>query len=46
MVPHGKNRLEGIAVAVLSRTHLLPNKRAAGRPKDLADTVWLEGQNP
>lgn len=29
-------------VPVLSRRHLLQNKRATGRPKDLADVAWLE----
>jgi len=34
--------LEGIRVPVISRRHLLQNKRAAGRRKDLADVAWLE----
>jgi hypothetical protein len=34
--------LEGITVTVLSREHLVRNKRAAGRPKDIADATWLE----
>jgi hypothetical protein len=29
--------------AVLSRHHLLANKRAAGREQDLLDVKWLEG---
>lgn len=29
--------LEGISIPVLARAHLLRNKRAVGRPKDLAD---------
>lgn len=29
--------------AVLSREHLIRNKRAAGRAQDLADIEWLEG---
>ena len=29
-------------VSVLSRKHLLKNKRAAGRKQDLADVEWLE----
>ena len=41
-----KNRhqaqLNGISVFILSRNHLLKNKRATGRPKDLADVAWLE----
>ncbi len=35
--------LEGIVVPVLSRQHLLANKRASGRAKDLLDLKWLEG---
>jgi len=31
-------------VAVLGRKHLLVNKRASGRPKDLVDVAWLEEQ--
>ena len=31
-------------VGVLSREHLLKNKRAAGRKQDLADVEWLENQ--
>ena len=34
------------AVAVLSRTHLILNKRATGRTQDLADAEWLEGRTP
>lgn len=34
----------GIPVAVLSLEHLICNKRAAGRPQDLADLHWLERQ--
>lgn len=34
--------VENLRVPVLSRTDLLVNKRAAGRPKDLADAAWLE----
>jgi hypothetical protein len=33
------------AVAVLSREHLIRNKRAAGRSQDLADIEWLEARN-
>jgi hypothetical protein len=29
--------------AVLSREHLILNKRASGRTQDLADIEWLEG---
>jgi hypothetical protein len=31
-------------VGVISKTHLLKNKRAAGRKQDLADVEWLENQ--
>jgi hypothetical protein len=34
--------IDGIRVAVISRDDLLKNKRATGRPKDLADAAWLE----
>lgn len=30
--------------AVISRAHLLQNKKASGRPQDLADVAWLEGE--
>jgi hypothetical protein len=33
------------SVAVLSKEHLLKNKRASGRKQDLADVEWLEGEN-
>ncbi len=35
-------------VAVLSRTHLIQNKLAAGRTQDMADVEWLEagGRRP
>lgn len=33
---------EGVTVPVISRRHLLLNKKAAGRPKDLADVASLE----
>lgn len=32
----------GISVPVLSRAHLIQNKRASGRKQDLADVEWLE----
>lgn len=35
-------RIEGLAVAVLSRQDFIANKRAAGRPKDLLDLALLE----
>jgi hypothetical protein len=36
---------DGVRVPVLSRKHLLINKRASGRPKDLADVAWIEEQD-
>ncbi len=36
--------IAGIAVPVLSREHLLTNKRSSGRPKDLRDVAWLEAE--
>lgn len=35
--------LGGLRVPVLSRHHLIANKRAVGRLQDLADVEWLEG---
>jgi len=35
-------RFMGQPVAVLSKAHLIQNKRAAGRLQDLADVEWLE----
>jgi hypothetical protein len=35
-------RLGDLAVPVLSRHHLIANKKAAGRLQDLADVEWLE----
>lgn len=35
----------GSRVPVISRRHLLRNKRATGRAKDLADVIWLEGED-
>lgn len=34
--------MEGLSVPVIGRMHLIQNKRAAARPKDLADLAWLE----
>lgn len=38
----GVHDLDGIEVPVISRRHLLINKKSTGRPKDLADAAWLE----
>jgi hypothetical protein len=37
--------LDGVEVPVLNRAHLIANKRATHRPKDLLDLRWLE-ENP
>jgi hypothetical protein len=34
--------IEGLEIPVISRSHLLKNKKATGRPKDQADVIWLE----
>jgi len=36
--------LEGIRFPVIGRRHLLANKRASGRPQDLADVERMEGR--
>jgi hypothetical protein len=46
--PAWENRLEveveGLRLPVLGREDCIRNKRATGRPKDLADAEWLEHQ--
>jgi hypothetical protein len=37
-----QTQINGISVLVIGREQLLKNKRAVGRPKDLADVAWLE----
>lgn len=39
-------KIETLMIPVLSRTHLLKNKKATGRPKDQADVAWLESTDP
>lgn len=34
--------IDGRSVPYIGRAALLKNKKAAGRPKDLADADWLE----
>ena len=34
--------IEDLRVPILSRSHLVANKKALGRPKDLGDIEWLE----
>ena len=36
------HEFSGLEVGVIGREHLIANKRAAGRDKDLADAKWLE----
>ncbi len=36
--------LAGLEIPVLSRADFVTNKRAVGRPRDLADVAWLEGE--
>lgn len=38
--------IANLGVSTLSREHLLRNKRASGRPRDLADAAWLEEREP
>lgn len=38
-------RFADVPVAVLSREHLIRNKRASGRTQDLADLEWLEADS-
>lgn len=35
-------RIDGVEVSVLARHHLIRNKKATGRPQDLADVARLE----
>jgi hypothetical protein len=37
--------VEGMQIRAISREHLIRNKRATGRPKDLGDVAWLESQS-
>jgi hypothetical protein len=36
------HELAGVRVPVISRRHLLINKKSTGRPKDLADAAMME----
>jgi hypothetical protein len=40
--------IDSLPVNVIGRDHLVRNKLASGRPKDLADVAWLQAtpQNP
>lgn len=37
-----ETEVSGLTVPIISREHLAANKRASGRPQDLADLTWLE----
>ena len=39
---HLPSKFEGIEVPVLSRAHIIANKRATNRPQDQLDLRWLE----
>jgi len=39
---HRVTEIDGREIPVIGRRALLVNKRAAGRPQDLADAAWLE----
>jgi hypothetical protein len=34
--------VERLSIAVIGRSHLIRNKKAVGRPQDVADVAWLE----
>ena len=36
--------VEGLVIQVIGQQHLIQNKRAVGRPKDMADVAWLEAE--
>lgn len=36
--------IEGLNIPVIAKPHLLLNKKATGRPKDLNDVLWMEGE--
>jgi len=38
-------QIEGLSVGFLGRSDLVENKRATGRPQDLADVAWLESED-
>ena len=43
--PHRvETEVAGRRYPVIGRQHLLQNKKATGRPKDVADAAWLEGE--
>jgi hypothetical protein len=34
--------IDGLTIPIIGKRHLIENKRASGRPKDLVDLAWLE----
>ena len=38
-------QVDNLHVSVIGRAQLLQNKKATGRPKDLADVIWLESED-
>jgi hypothetical protein len=38
-----ETEIDGLRIPVLGRADFIANKKALGRPKDLADVAWLEG---
>ena len=38
--------IEGLPICIISRDHLIANKKAVGRPQDLADIDRLEKETP
>lgn len=43
---HVEVNIEGLPVYVISRAHLIANKKAVGRPQDLADVARLKNDPP
>jgi hypothetical protein len=38
------NTIDGMTVQVISKPDLILNKKASGRPKDVNDALWMEGE--
>jgi hypothetical protein len=36
--------IDDLTIPIIGRRHLILNKKAAGRPKDLLDVTWLENE--
>ncbi len=43
---HIQIQIDGLTIPVMDREHLKINKKATGRPKDMADLAWLESGAP